>query len=332
MSANEKITIIGDGGYGTAMAMVLRSSGKEVTIWGYDPAYLDEMRKTRENGKFLPGYSLPQGIGFEADIVKAIKEADLVMTAVPSKFLRSVLSQAAGAAADKPVVSLTKGFDANSLMRPSEVVRECLEARRIAVLSGPSNAGELAQGLPASVVVAADELETARRIQKMLTTPRFRIYASRDIAGVELAGAMKNVIALAAGILQGMKQGDNALAALVTRGLAEMTRLGVAMGANAATFSGLAGMGDLVLTCITPHSRNRQVGVQLAAGKRLEEILAGMNGVPESVTTTELVLKLAKKHGVDMPIAEEVAEVLWRGKAPQASLDELMRRDRKDET
>lgn len=331
MSNQEKITIIGDGGYGTAMAMVLRSAGRPVKIWSYDAAYVDEMRRTRENSKFLPGYSLPEGIDFETDIVKAIEWADLVMTAVPSKFLRSVLSQAKGAAADRPVVSLTKGFDADSLMRPSEVVRECLGTDRVVVLSGPSNAGELAQGLPASVVVAADELETARRIQHMVTTPSFRVYASRDIVGVELAGALKNVIALAAGIIQGMKQGDNALAALVTRGLVEMTRLGVAMGGEAATFSGLAGMGDLVLTCITPHSRNRHVGLLLAQGRRLDDILAEMSGVPESVTTTELVLKLAEKHHVDMPICREVAEVLWKGKEPQKSLKELMTREQRDE-
>lgn len=331
MSLEKNITIIGDGGYGTAVALVLNSAGHKTTIWSYDPQYVDEMRRTHENVKFLPGYALPPTIEFETDLSKAIRQADLIMTAVPSKFLRSVLSQAKGAAADRPVVSLTKGFDADTLMRPTEVIRDCLGAEKIIALSGPSSAGELAQGLPASVVVAADELETARRVQGMITSPRFRVYASRDIVGVELAGAMKNVIALAAGILQGMKQGDNALAALVTRGLAEITRLGVAMGAEASTFSGLAGMGDLILTCITPHSRNRQVGLQLAEGKRLDDILAGMNGVPESVSTTELVLKLADKYGVDMPIACEVADVLWRGKAPQTSLDELMRRESKDE-
>ncbi len=332
MQDAEKIAVIGDGGWGTAISLVLLSSGRQVKLWSHDPAYLEEMAATRVNRLFLPSAALPAGLGFDADLAAIMRWADIVVTAVPSKFLRPVLSRAAGAFdVGKPVLSLTKGFDAERLERPSQVIRECLGARHVAALSGPSHAEEVAGGLPASVVVASEELELARRLQKAVTTPRFRVYASRDIVGLETAGAIKNVIALAAGLVHGMQLGNNALAALATRGLAEMTRLGVALGGEAATFSGLAGMGDLITTCISDLSRNRRVGARLAAGETLDSILAGMTGVPESVTTTSLAVDLAKRHGVSMPITEQVAAVLWGGKSPERALEELMNRARKDE-
>lgn len=332
MLNNEKIAIIGDGGWGTAMAILLAAAGKRPVVWGHDPAYLEEMRRTRENGRFLPGVALPETVAFEADAVKALSGAGLIVTAVPSKFLRPVLERIApGFNPEQTVVSLTKGLDADSLERPSQVVRARLGARHVVALSGPSHAEEVARFLPASVVVASEELETARKVQQFISTPRFRIYASRDIVGVEVAGAVKNIIALAAGIVRGLRLGDNALAALATRGLVEMTRLGMALGAQAATFSGLAGMGDLITTCCSAHSRNRRVGELLAEGKSLDEILAGINGVPESVVTTSLALSLARKLGIDMPITLEVAAVLWEGKNPEAALHDLMNRTRKDE-
>ena len=332
MQEKEKIAIIGDGGWGTAMAMVLASSGRKTAVWGYDPRYLEEMRTTRINSRFLPGITIPGGIDFESDMGRVLDWADVVVTAVPSKFLRGVLAEAAGKLdPEKPVLSLTKGFDPETLHRPSEVVRECLGARHVVALSGPSHSEEVARGLPASVVVASEELETARRIQRIVSTPRFRVYASRDIVGVEVAGAVKNVIALAAGLVHGMRLGDNALAALATRGLVEMTRLGVALGGEAATFSGLAGMGDLITTCVSPHGRNRRLGTLLAEGRGLDSILSDMAGVPESVTTTTLAMGLARLHHVDMPITEQVAAVLWDGKKPMQALDELMNRARKDE-
>lgn len=332
MAEKKRIAIVGDGGWGTAMALVLEASGHEVAIWGHDPGYLREMRETRVNRLFLPAVVIPAAVEFRPDLEKALAWSDLVITAVPSKFLRMVLSGARGALdPETPVVSLTKGLDPDTLERPSEVVRECLDARHIVAISGPSHAEEVAKFLPASVVAAAEELETARRVQRIVSTSRLRVYASGDLIGVELGGAIKNVIALAAGIIHGMGLGDNALSALVTRGLAEMTRLGVAMGGDAATFAGLAGLGDLVTTCISPHGRNRQVGLLLAGGKSLREILDGMNGIPESVTTTSLALSLAKRHGVEMPITQQVAAVLWEGKSPEAALDELMNRAKKDE-
>lgn len=332
MQQKEKVAIIGDGGWGTAMAMVLTSSGRRVSLWSHDPQYLDEMRASRQNRLFLPAITLPAKIGFEPDLAKILDWADMVVTAVPSKFLRPVLRNAKGMLdPEKPVLSLTKGFDPESLERPSQVVAECLGARHVVALSGPSHAEEVAKSLPASVVVASDELETARRIQQVVSTSRFRVYASRDIVGVEVAGAVKNVIALAAGLVSGMGLGDNALAALATRGLVEMMRLGVAMGGEPATFSGLAGMGDLITTCISEHGRNRRVGTLLAEGRSLQSILDDMNGEPESLTTTSVTLGLARRHHVSMPITEQVAAVLWDGKTPMQALDELMNRARKDE-
>lgn len=327
-----KVAILGDGAWGTAMAMVLLSSGHQVRMWSHDPRCLESMKKNRQNRLFLPGIELPADLEFEPDAEAAVKWAELVVAAVPSKYLRSVLA-ACGEAFDpeKPILSLTKGFDPDTLHRPSQLIAECLGAKHVAALSGPSHAEEVARRLPASVVVASSELALARNIQRIVSTPRFRVYASRDIIGVEVAGALKNVIALAAGLLQGMNLGDNALAALTTRGLVEMMRLGVALGAEPSTFAGLTGMGDLITTCISAHSRNRRVGRMLAEGKSLDAILGDMNGVPESVSTTRLAMELARKHHVELPITEQVAAVLWDGKPPEQALDELMNRARKDE-
>lgn len=326
------VAILGDGAWGTAISMVLLSSGHNVKMWSHDPRYLELMAKVRQNRLYLPGIDIPDTLQFEPDAANAVKWADLVVAATPSKYLRAVLARCEGALdPEKPVLSLTKGFDGDSLMRPSELIVECLGAKHVAALSGPSHAEEVARRLPASVVVASSELGLARKIQKIVTNSRFRVYASRDITGVEIAGALKNIIALAAGLLQGMNLGDNALSALATRGLVEMMRLGMSLGAEPATFSGLAGMGDLITTCISAHSRNRRVGRMLAEGKALDAILGDMNGIPESVTTTRLALELAKKHHVEMPITEQVAAVLWKGKPPEQALDELMTRARKDE-
>ncbi len=332
MAEPTKIAVIGDGGWGTALAIIMNAAGKQTSLWGHDRAYLDEMRGSRQNRLFLPGVGLPLAINIEPNLEKILAWGDIIVSAIPSRYLRSVLSSARGAIGpDVPVVSLTKGLDPDSLERPSEVIRETLGSRRIVALSGPSHAEEVARFLPASVVAASDELEAARQIQHIISTPRFRVYASGDMVGVELAGAVKNVIALAAGIIQGMKLGDNALAAVATRGQVEMTRLGVALGGDPATFSGLAGMGDLITTCVSKHSRNRLVGELLAKGKTIKEIEEEINGVPESIHTTSLVLSLAKKHFIDMPITEQVAAVLWEAKSPADALDDLMNRAKKDE-
>ncbi len=329
---DKNIAILGDGAWATAMGVVLAANGHRPVLWSHDPAYLAEMKATRRNARYLPSAALPAAMDFDPDLRGAIARADMVVSALPSKFLRPVLS-AAGAlpAPETPVLSLTKGFDAERLERPSGVLRECLGARRVAVLSGPSHAEEVAAGLPASVVVASEDVELAREMQGIVSTSRFRAYAGRDVVGVEVAGAVKNVIALAAGIVHAMGLGDNALSALATRGLAEMKRLGVAMGGDESTFAGLAGMGDLITTCVSPHSRNRRVGELLASGATLDAILANMSGIPESVTTTSLCLRLADRYAVAMPIAFEVGEILWKNKDLRQALHDLMTRTRKDE-
>ena len=332
MDEGIRVGIIGDGAWGTALALVLHSAGRSVVIWGHDPDYLSEMRERRENRLFLPGVGIPGPIRFDPDLAAVLSWSDLVVNAVPSRFLRGVFAGAGPLhRPGTPIVSLTKGLEPETLQRPSTVLRECLGSVQVTVLSGPSHAEEVANFLPASLVAASDDLEAARGAQRIFSTPRFRVYASRDLAGVEIAGAAKNVIALAAGIVHGMGLGDNALAALATRGLAEMARLGTALGGEAQTFAGLAGMGDLITTCISPHGRNRAVGIELAKGKKLADILAGIPGVPEGVTTTESLLELSRRHGVDMPITEQVAAVLWKGKNPEQAVADLMTRARKDE-
>ena len=327
-----RIGVLGDGAWGTAVALALLGAGREVRIWGHDPGYLDAMNQARLNPLFLPDCELPGALGFEPDIARAVEWADVVVSAIPSKYLRRVYGGGrAFYPASKPIVSLTKGLEPETLLRPSEIIRECLGAERIAVLSGPSHAEEVAKNLPASLVAASERLETARCIQAIFSTPRFRVYASGDVVGVETAGAAKNVIALAAGIAHGLELGDNALAALMTRGLAEITRLGVVLGGEPQTFSGLAGMGDLITTCISPFGRNRQVGVRLAGGESLTGILESIPGIPEGVTTTAGLLGLAREKGVGMPIAEQVALVLWEDKDPERAVNDLMARARKDE-
>ncbi|MDR0362462.1 MAG: NAD(P)-dependent glycerol-3-phosphate dehydrogenase [Planctomycetota bacterium] len=332
MADSRRIAILGDGAWGTAMALALCSSGHSVRMWGHDPDYLDAMRRTRLNQLFLPDYELPAEMEFEPDIAAAVSWADLTISAVPSKFIRNVF---AGGheyyPPEKPVVSLTKGLEPESFRRPSEIIRECLGARHVAALSGPSHAEEVAQSLPASVVVASHDLGVARAAQHIISTPRFRVYASKDLVGVEIAGAGKNVIALAAGVAVGMDLGNNALSALITRGLAEISRVGCALGGDAPTFAGLAGMGDLITTCYSPYGRNRAVGMRLAEGESLQEILEDIPGVPEGVTTADSLLALAVKHDIPMPITEQVASILWEGKNPETALNELMTRAKKDE-
>ncbi len=327
-----RITIIGDGAWGTALALTAHSVGHQAGIWSHDPAYAAQVRETRENSRFLPGFTLPRGIMITSDLEALAGSADIIVNAVPSKFLRAVFSKAAAVVKPHiPLVSLTKGLEPDTLARPSEILRELVGSERLAVLSGPSHAEEVARSLPASVVSASDDMETARLVQHIFSTPRFRVYASEDMAGVEICGAAKNVIALAAGIVHGMGWGDNALAALATRGLAEMTRLGTALGGQPQTFAGLAGMGDLITTCISPHGRNRQVGIMLAQGQSIDAILEAIPGVPEGVTTTQSLLGLARGMGIDMPITEQVAAVLWQGKKPEQAMTDLMARASKDE-
>ncbi|MBN3039388.1 MAG: NAD(P)-dependent glycerol-3-phosphate dehydrogenase [Candidatus Omnitrophica bacterium] len=327
-----KIAVIGDGGWGTTLAILLHNKGYKVCLWGAFADYLEVLDKKRENPKFLPGFEIPRGIYFSADINLAVQQARLIILAVPSHFLRDVLSQIKKESLSEAVVlSAVKGIENDTLMRMSEVAEDVLGPLNKAALSGPTISCEVARGIPATCVVASEKRELARTVQDVLMNERFRVYTSGDIVGVELGGALKNVIAIACGISDGLGFGANTKAAILTRGLVEICRLGQAMGARPETFSGLSGLGDLVTTCISPHGRNRWLGEQIGKGRKLKEILEKMEMVAEGVKTAKSVFMLAGKYKVDMPIASQVYTVLYRDKDPQRAVEELMLRQKKAE-
>ena len=331
----EKIGVIGAGSWGTTLADLLAKKGHAVTLWAYEPELVDEMAATGMNGVFLPGIPLSSRLKFTNSLQEAVAGKALLLFVVPSQVVRVVINSVLPhLPADAVIVSASKGIELDTLMTVSQVYEELLPPAlfaRFSVLSGPSFAREVAQEMPTAVVAAAAEAGVARRVQEIFTTPFFRVYTNTDIMGVELGGAIKNVIALAAGISDGLGFGNNTRAALITRGLAEMTRLGRAMGAKGETFAGLAGMGDLVLTCTGDLSRNRTVGIKLGKGMRLAEILAEMRMVAEGVKTTESARNLANRLGVDMPITEKVYSVLYEDKPAREAVVELMTRDLKAE-
>ncbi|HDQ26100.1 MAG TPA: NAD(P)-dependent glycerol-3-phosphate dehydrogenase, partial [bacterium] len=313
--------------WGTALALVLAERNHDVALWEYFPDYAEIMAQKRENIKFLKGVKLPEKIKITDDLKQAVERAEYIVLAVPSHVMRPFLKRAAGYNYKKALfISAAKGIEQKTLMRMSEVIKDTLGPVKTAVLSGPSHAEEVARRVPTTVVAAAKTGENTEKTQALFFTQSFRVYSSNDVAGVETGGAVKNVIAIAAGILDGMKTGDNTKAALITRGLAEMSRLGAAMGADSATFSGLSGLGDLVVTCQSRHSRNRFVGEELGKGRKIGEILKTMEMVAEGVKTTLSAYGLAKKYRVDMPITREVYEVIYRGKSPYESMGDLMKR------
>ncbi len=325
--------ILGAGAWGTAIALILaQKPGHQVTLWGARSENVELLRRRRENVRLLPGVPIPDKIQLTADARTATIGADLLITAIPTVYLRPTLERIAGLLpAGTPVLSVTKGLESTTFRRPTEILREVLGPRPLAVLSGPSHAEEVARGLPTTVVVASGDLELARRVQVCLAAERFRVYTNLDMLGVELARALKNVIGIAAGISDGMGLGDNAKSALLTRGQAEMARFGVALGAEAQTFWGLAGMGDLIATCISSHGRNRQVGMRLARGEKLADILGGMAMVAEGVNTARSVHERAGRMDLPMPITDEVYRVLYEGKDPRAAVTDLMVREPKSE-
>jgi len=327
-----RVAVVGDGGWGTALARLLALKGCEVCQWGAFPDYTEEMRRRGENFKFLPGVSLPKELRLTNAGAEALEGADVIVAAVPTQFLRRVLRRLVTCyRRPTPVVSVAKGIERRTLMRPTQIVRDVWGRVPVVALSGPSHAEEVARGLPTTVAVASSRRGLAERAQRLFMTDRFRVYTNPDIIGLELGGAVKNVIAIAAGICDGLGLGDNAKAALLTRGLAEMTRLGVALGARRQTFAGLAGIGDLITTCTSPYGRNRAVGIQIGQGRSLREVLADMEQVAEGVESTRSVRSLARRHGVEMPITEQCYRVLYRGKDPRRAVDDLMRRAARDE-
>ncbi len=330
----EKIAVIGAGSWGTTLANLLAKKGYPVTLWAYEPEVAAAVEERRENPVFLPGIALDARLRATSDLASAVSERGVVVVVSPSQHVRRVMSQAAPSLADDAlVVSASKGIETTSLKTMAEVLAETIPnaAGRTCFLSGPSFALEVAQEQPTAVTVAAENEAVARRAQELFQTDYFRVYTTDDVRGVELGGALKNVIALAAGMVAGLGYGHNTMAALITRGVAEMVRLGIALGAKPLTFAGLAGIGDLVLTCTGALSRNRRVGMLLGQGHSLDEILAEMKMVAEGVATTQAAHALAQREGVEMPILAEVHAVLFEGRHPREAVSNLMMREPKAE-
>jgi glycerol-3-phosphate dehydrogenase (NAD(P)+) len=335
MPTKLRTAVIGAGAWGTSLARHLTNKGLPVRLWAYEPAVVESIRGTAENSLFLPGVPLPRALEVTGSLQEAVVGADVLLFAVPSHAARSVLRQLASLLPHPvPIVSATKGIEEETFKLMSHIMEEVLPGHlhpSMSVLSGPSFAMEVCRDQPTAIVLAGHETDTVRSLQQMFMTPCFRVYAGTDVIGVQLGGALKNVMALAAGVVDGLGLGHNARAALITRGLAEMIRLGAALGADSKTFYGLSGVGDLVLTCTGPLSRNHTVGVRLGHGETLPDILAGAQAVAEGVRTSRAAAGLARRHKVEMPIVQAVYEVLFEGKSPRVAVSELMERAAKEE-
>ncbi|HEU0138387.1 MAG TPA: NAD(P)H-dependent glycerol-3-phosphate dehydrogenase [Bryobacteraceae bacterium] len=329
------LAIIGGGSWGTALALVLAPRFQRLRLWVYEQDLAARMAETRINDVFLPDFRIPDGVEVSSDLSYALEEAEIVLGVMPSHHARRLYSQmAALVQTDVIFVSATKGLESQSLLRISEVIRQSVEGQqepRIAVLSGPTFAVEVARGEPTAVVISSAEREAAETVQAAFSGPSFRLYTNTDPIGVEIAAALKNVIAIGAGICQGLGLGSNTRAALISRGLAEITRLATALGGNPRTLAGLAGLGDLVLTCTGDLSRNRRVGIELARGQTLSDIVSSMRMVAEGVQTTFAAVELARLHGVEMPIAQQMNAILRDGRPPREAIRELMERSLKGE-
>jgi len=331
----QKVAVIGAGSWGTALAMVLADNGHEVRLWGHKEAQIEEINTQRTNHKYLPDIELPQGITGFNSLDSALKGLDIIIMAVPTKAIRDVLKDIEQVSQQPlTVVHVSKGIEPDSLMRISEMIEADMSSsmlKDLVVLSGPSHAEEVSLRHPTTVAVSSKNMSAAEQIQDLFINQYFRVYTNPDIVGVEIGGALKNIIALASGITDGLGYGDNAKAALITRGLAEITRLGSAMGANPLTFSGLTGIGDLIVTCTSVHSRNWRAGSMLGKGQKLDEVLTNMGMVVEGVRTTKAAYQLAQKYEVDMPITNALYGVLFAGKDVKDSVDLLMNRDKRSE-
>lgn len=326
-----KVAVIGAGSWGTAVAAITAANAP-TWLWARRPDLAEQIEREHRNGAYLPDLELPASLHGTCELEEAVRDAEVVVMGVPSHGFRDVLAQAAPfIPADAPIISLTKGVEQGSLKRMTEVIADLLPGHQAGVLTGPNLAKEILAGYPAASVVALADGAVCTALQRLFNTDVFRVYTNPDVIGCEVAGALKNVMAIAAGMADGMGFGDNTRAALITRGLAELTRLGVALGGQPLTFAGLAGMGDLVATCISRQSRNRHVGEQLGRGRSIDDITTEMNMVAEGVKTSRAVVDLALAHGVEMPIAEEVVAVLYDGKKASDVIPALMRRQSKSE-
>ena len=333
----KRITILGGGSWGTALAIVLSRTHKvhEISLWVRDAALAESIRSDRQNKIYLPGHNFPDSVQVTHDVAASLQNANVAIGAIPAAHARSVYQHVLPhLVRGTPIISATKGLESATHARMSEVISQVISPKfpaRIAVLSGPSFAAEVAGGQPTAVVLASSDIALANELQEQLAAPNFRLYTNDDVLGVELAGAMKNVMAIAAGVCQGLGLGHNPLAALITRGLSEMTRLAVALGARPETLSGLAGLGDLVLTCTGSLSRNRHVGIELGKGRSLPEILEGMKMVAEGIGTAGALLALAREAGVELPITEQVSAILHQGRSPREAIRSIMERPLKRE-
>ena len=327
-----RITVIGDGGWGTANAMLLAGYGHDVTLWGAFPEYVEEMRKTRRNEKFLKGVTLPDNLNLESDRAKAVSGAEVVVLAAPSKYFTSVVEGFKGLITKEMlVVSITKGLCEKTNRRMTDLGAEILGTGPIVALAGPTHAEEVARGIPTTIVAACEDAAKAKRVQEIWSGPKFRVYTSPDPVGVEIGGAVKNVLAIAVGCSDGMGFGDNTRAALITRGLVEMKRFVLAYGGLEATLNGLAGVGDLIVTCTSVHSRNHSVGERLGKGEKIGDILGSMQMVAEGVWNSKVVHEIAKKLGVEMPICELVYAACYKDFDAKNAVKLMMERELKAE-
>ncbi len=339
----ERVTILGDGAMATVCSILLTQAGNEAVMWGPFEESIERLIQDREQRLLLPGVRIPETVRLTANDGECFAGCTMVLSAIPTQYMRDVWKRLKPhLPSDVPIVSVAKGIENNTLLRPTQIIADVLGGKPsvhegpvcdwpLVALSGPNIAAEIARYLPATAVAASEDRDIARRVQKAFSTQWFRVYTNSDVIGVELAGAIKNVIALAAGTLDGLAAGNNAKAALVTRGLVEIIRLGVAMGAREETFQGLAGLGDLITTCVSPEGRNRRVGEAIGRGRKLNEVLAEMQSVAEGVPTTQSVMELARRYNVEMPITAAVHAVLFEGKDAIEALTELMTRDPKSE-
>lgn len=330
-----KIGMLGAGSWGTALAVLLSSKGYDVRLWEYFPDLVDKLKTYRENKTMLPGIVIPENIKITNDIFEAVIDSEIIVSAVPSHVVRTLAEMIRSIDLSKKlIVSVSKGIENETLLRVSQIFSDVIphfSPEQFIVLSGPSHAEEVSRFIPTTVVTASSSLENAKKIQHIFMTETFRVYSHTDVIGVELGGSLKNIIAIAAGIGDGVGFGDNTKAALITRGLVEMTRLGTSMGSDPLTFAGLSGMGDLVVTCMSRHSRNRYVGEEIGKGKTLKQVLSEMVMVAEGVKTTKSAYDLAKKYDTEMPITEEVYKTLFENKNPKDAVFDLMTRGAKQE-
>jgi len=327
------IAVLGDGGWGTTLAILLHNKGNSVNLWGAFPKYVAYLKQKRINIRFLPGIKIPRNLEITADLRRAIESKDLIILAIPSQYMRRVLKRIKNysISGKTAFLSVTKGLEIKTLLRMSQVIQEELGKIKLAVLSGPTIAYEVIHGIPTTAVVGSQSKYLRMFIARLFNSERFRIYTNNDVIGVELGGSLKNIIAISCGISDGLGFGTNTKAALLSRGLTEISRLGIKMGASATTFAGISGLGDLVTTCISPFSRNRYLGEQIAKGKKLKQVIDKMKMVAEGVPTAKAAYRLTLKYKVDMPITKEVYFVLYRNKNPKKAVRDLMTRTLKEE-